>query len=185
MRFLRKSDYILLTGPTKLFGNEVCKIDGGPSAKHEDRSQILQAEFPNNFVRLRSVRCFLHAAMPGAVFKGIRLLFRLKIHGLLDDDSWFTENIKMKTGFGWKLEKHAEELGPSKKKRQRTQRNATRHFDVIVELHYGYETGWRYQLWAVEQSNSQAWLGSGCWRNVYLHIGTCTYIQKWNAHCEM
>ena len=41
-----RDDYILLTGPTKLFGNEVCKIDGGPSAKHEDRSQILQAEFP-------------------------------------------------------------------------------------------------------------------------------------------
>ena len=72
---------ILLTGPTKLFGNEVCKIDGGPSAKHEDRSQILQAEFPNNFVRLRSVRCFLHAVMPGAVFDGIRPLFRLKISG--------------------------------------------------------------------------------------------------------
>ena len=68
-------EYILLTGPTKLFGNEVCKIDGGPSAKHEDRSQILQAEFPNNFVRLRSVRCFLHAVMPGAVFDGIRPLF--------------------------------------------------------------------------------------------------------------
>ena len=72
-------EYILLTGPTKLFGNEVCKNDGGPSAKHEDRSQILQAEFPNNFVRLRSVRCFLHAAVPGAVFDGIRPLFRLKI----------------------------------------------------------------------------------------------------------
>ena len=55
-------DYILLTGPTKLFGNEVCKIGGGPSAKHEDRSQILQTEFPNDFVRLRSVRFFLHAA---------------------------------------------------------------------------------------------------------------------------
>ena len=55
-------EYILLTGPTKLFGNEVCKIGGGPSAKHEDRSQILQTEFPNNFVRLRSVRDFLHAA---------------------------------------------------------------------------------------------------------------------------
>ena len=74
-------EYILLTGPTKLFGNEVCKIDGGPSAKHEDRSQILQAEFPNNFVRLRSVRCFLHAAVPDAVFDGIRPLFRLKIPG--------------------------------------------------------------------------------------------------------
>ena len=76
---IRPYHYILLTGPTKLFGNEVCKIDGGPSAKHEDRSQILQAEFPNNFVRLRSVRCFLHAAVPGAVFDGIRPLFRLKI----------------------------------------------------------------------------------------------------------
>ena len=83
---LISADPVLLTGPTKLFGNEVCKIDGGPSAKHEDRSQILQAEFPNNFVRLRSVRCFLHAAMPSAVFDGIRPLFRLKIPGLLDDD---------------------------------------------------------------------------------------------------
>ena len=35
-------EYILLTGPTKLFGNEVCKIDGGPSAEDEDRSHILQ-----------------------------------------------------------------------------------------------------------------------------------------------
>ena len=78
--------YILLTGPTKLFGNEVCKIDGGPSAKHEDRSQILQAEFPNNFVRLRSVRCFLHAAVPDAVFDGVRPLFRLKITWILDDE---------------------------------------------------------------------------------------------------
>ena len=79
-------DYILLTGPTKLFGNEVCKIDGGPSAKHEDRSQILQAEFLNNFVRLRSVRCFLHAAVPDAVFDGFRPLFRLKITWTLDDE---------------------------------------------------------------------------------------------------
>ena len=29
----------------------------------------------------RSVRCFLHAVMPGAVFDGIRPLFRLKISG--------------------------------------------------------------------------------------------------------
>ena len=49
-------EYILLTGPTKLSGNEVCKIGVGPSAKHEDRSQILQTEFPDNFVRLRSVK---------------------------------------------------------------------------------------------------------------------------------
>ena len=54
-------EYILLTGPTKLSGNEVCKIGVRPSAKHEDRSQILQTEFPGNFVRLRSVRLFLHA----------------------------------------------------------------------------------------------------------------------------
>ena len=83
---LKTRDYILLTGPTKLFGNEVCKIDGGPSAKHEDRSQILQAEFPNNFVRLRSVRCFLHAAVPDVVFDGFRPLFRLKITWILDDE---------------------------------------------------------------------------------------------------
>ena len=82
----RRYTGILLTGPTKLFGNEVCKIDGGPSAKHEDRSQILQAEFPNNFVRLRSVRCFLHAAVPDVVFDGIRPLFRLKITWILDDE---------------------------------------------------------------------------------------------------
>ena len=51
-------EYILLTGPAKLSGNEVCKIDGGPSAKHKGRNQILQTEFPDNFVRLRSVRFF-------------------------------------------------------------------------------------------------------------------------------
>ena len=47
-------------------------------AKHGDRSQILQAEFPNNFVRLRSVRCFLHAAMPGGIFAKCLLNFGLR-----------------------------------------------------------------------------------------------------------
>ena len=46
----------------------------------------MQAEFPNNFVRLRSVRCFLHAAVPDVVFDGIRPLFRLKITWILDDE---------------------------------------------------------------------------------------------------
>ena len=78
-------EYILLTGSTKLSGNEVCKIGVGPSAKHEDRSQILQTEFPDNFVRLRSARFFLHAGgeMPRPVFDGIRPLFNLDLPDLL------------------------------------------------------------------------------------------------------
>ena len=40
----------------KLFGNEVCKIDVGPSLKHDNRSQILQMEFPGNFTRLTLAR---------------------------------------------------------------------------------------------------------------------------------
>ena len=43
--------------------------------------KFCKPSFQNNFVRLRSGRCFLHAVMPGAVFDGIRPLFRLKISG--------------------------------------------------------------------------------------------------------
>ena len=67
-------------------------------------------QFPNNFVRLRS-GFFLHAAMPDAVFDGIRPLFRIEIPGLSNDDEIldievqkvdrgkFTEKLKQKTDF--------------------------------------------------------------------------------------
>ena len=144
-------EYILLTGPTKLFGNEVSKIDGGPSAKHEDRSQILQAEFPNNFVRLRSVKCFLLAAVPDAVFDGIRPLFRLKIPGQMmkfwiskkSPEGWQRKVNRKYKKEDWFLAENWRSMRKNlaHKKHQIAQRNATRHFHVIVQLYYGYETG--------------------------------------------
>ena len=57
---IMSSLYILLTGADEITWKRGL-IGVGPSAKHEDRSQILQTEFPDNFVWVRSVRFFLYA----------------------------------------------------------------------------------------------------------------------------
>ena len=139
----------------------------------------------NNFFRLRSVRCFLHVAMPVAVFDGIRPLFRLKITGELmkfwiskSSEGWQRKVHRKYEKEDWFLPENWRSMRKNldhQKKHQITQRNATRHFDVIVQLYImdmKRDDGTSYEL----PSNR---IRKHDWEVVE---GTCF---KWNAHCEM
>ena len=146
----------------------------------------------NNFFRLRSVRCFLHAAMPGAVFDGIRPLFRLKIPGELmkfwiskSPEGWQRKVHRKYEKEDWFLPENWRSMRKNLAIKKKTSNSAERNSPFWCNC---ATTLWIWNGMTVPVMSCRAIEFAsmiGKWLKERISSHRKMYIHKWTAHCEM